>query len=758
MAVIITDLGDPVVGARNWASAIVPRVGGWKWMIQLYNHPNTNPTEWVIMDVETGDYTITEDSLWQPNDRGRYIASSNFHNIDDGLRAANERVFWPAISCYWWWYNPTTENIVEMDRVSGTSPDASTYTMVFNHDGSKMYGGTQTANNSPNKMPSVFEIDPNTTPPSARFLCRVGSLGRTQAANYAYNVWADGGWLYVLVGQEFWDVVAVNIATGVQTVLETAGAGSWAYFHEIAGEGLTVRLVSNLGKPSETTHWFWVNDGAIAGDYSVGVPPPFAAHDVDKYSNPPFEPPQIDDSASPVAMAWRDFGSSGPWTVNTYEITHAEPINLDSLFTLPSGNVFGSSLQYNGFFTFDPDTSATTYHAPWDQIAEPVYCPTDRSGKIYFSGYPNGALYEYDETQPWLVTGPAASQNPLKLGNYSNGVTLSGVKRSKVLVYSADLDRLYMVGDRDRSGDGAGIGYYKFSNDTFAGTFAGLSTYDSPLGLAVFDSIDRVALGGRVLTGEAQIVIYDRDLTEIERVTPFVGGTDSGRLFGIPSEPTVMMGLTDAGLAYRFDMVSKTVTSQADYTSLGNVGPTTQESDGDVVAMLGDTMYRINPVTLAITEVTFIDGLVSLSSIIGTDVYFTVGPTLFVADTTTTAADRIDPDLLVQQANAGVAKLPEGAIDVIIAAINQHAGLIGGTTIDTAIISQRARIGRAATVQSAVSSIIATLNAHAALIGGATIDTRIMLQTAPTGRAIDVVAALEIVIDTVNSHADVIDA
>src|SRR6185295_6947402 len=175
--ITLTPLGTPVVSARNWAEGLVPRNGGgWIWMIQLYNYPDHNPTEWVVMHVEDGLYHIDVDTDWTPNDRGRYVSSSNLHTIKHQQRAPNGRLFWPAISCWWWYYDPADEIVHDMGQFNTGGPNDGFYSVAFNHDGSKLYSGSIAAGNSPNHLPSAVEFDVLATPPTGRDLGRVGSL------------------------------------------------------------------------------------------------------------------------------------------------------------------------------------------------------------------------------------------------------------------------------------------------------------------------------------------------------------------------------------------------------------------------------------------------------------------------------------------------------------------------------------------------------------------------------------------------------
>ena len=629
----LSPLGKPVVTSRLWTDALVPRAGGgWNWIGQFYNYPNDHPTEWVVMNLETGVPHIAVEVLPPHVKRGHY-ANEKF-GIRNQLRAPNGRVFFPAISAWWWYYDPTTGTVVNGGRVQG-STDSVLYSMVFNHDGSMLYGGTLGTSQSAH-LPEVLTIDPvtlNVTP-----LCPVGSAGHTLNA-YAYYLCADGDWLYVLVGEDIWDVVAVHVPTKTQTILKTSTVNAWAEF-ERKPEGMTVKLQ----KSAQPVDQFWVADGNWY-PYVAGQPPPFAPRDTTPYVNPLVNPPQIDESLCPSVLKWRPFGSTGAWTKRPFSITYTEPIPIESLLLLPDGSLLGDVEQYQGFFRFEPASEKTRYFGKFKGITE------GRSrlvvgGKAYISGYPNAPLWEYHPNAPWVTTGAEDTNNPKLLGHYSNGVSHSGVKRSEILAYSSGNNRLYMAGLRDRSGHGAGIGYYDFAHKQFAGLNTKLNFYVGGLGLVVFDNC--VVFGGTIgddpaFPGQtptvAELVLYDLDLIEIERQTPVPGLLGTGALFRT-GEPTVVVGLSSPGkLLYRWDIVSKQLLKSV--TIASDICIATQGPTGTITAVLGSKqthppkcrgrkIVQIDPLTLVITTLGTLDGP-EVGSIVqrGHDLYLWIGAELY---------------------------------------------------------------------------------------------------------------------------------
>src|SRR6185295_3559989 len=170
-------------------------------------------------------------------------------------------------------------------------------------------------------------------------------------------------------------------------------------------------------------------------------------------------------------------------------------IPIDALHPLTDGTILGDSGQYQGFFRFNPVGNVTTPFGAMQGVTEHRRSLINIGSKAYISGYPNGPLYEYDPAVPWNQL-PGVNKNAKELGHFSDGVSLSGIKRSQVLAYSSTKNRIYTGGTRDRSGSGAGVGYYDFATKKFAGRFDGLEFYADDIGLVVFDALNRIVVSG----------------------------------------------------------------------------------------------------------------------------------------------------------------------------------------------------------------------------------------------------------------------
>ncbi len=632
----LTDLGTPIIASRLWTDALAPRNGGgWNWIGQFYNAPEKHVTEWVVMHLDgddAGDFTIDNDNPYVANKQGHY-ANQNF-DIKHQIRAPNGRIFFPAVSAWNYYYDPTDERVHDLGRIPNmngvTVVDANAYSMVFNEDGSKVYGGTIAAGTS-DKRPCVFSI--NTTTLAVTTMCRVGSGGHSQNG-YAYYLWADGDYLYALVGQDIWDIVSVHIPTNTQTVLLTKTVRPWMMFTE-KPEGVTVDVYKDKGLPAQELIKYWLVDGVLY-DYTAGYDPeelPFTPRDVTPYVNTIVEPPQIDESQCPRIVSWREFESVGAWTDMPFTIVYTTPIPIESLLTLPDGAVLGNVQQYQGFFRHDPDEVTTISYGPFEGVSE-GNARLVKTDHVFISGYPNGALWKYTHASAWSNV---TVKNPISLGSYSNGSSHSGVKRANVLAYGATQNRLYMAGLRDRNGVGAGVGWYDFDTLTFGGHYTNLNFYIGHLGLVVFDTLGVIVFGGQIgddplFPGEtpdaAELVLHNLSMTELERVVPIPGIQDTGKLYH-SGEATVLIGLSMAGkVVYRWDVVTKLLLSSVDLTSYGTVGVIMQATDYSLVAVLGTTLVRINPSTLVVTDLGTVSASISCMTQSGDDLYVSIGTSL----------------------------------------------------------------------------------------------------------------------------------
>ncbi len=657
-AEIPTELvSEPVHAARAWTTALAPnRRGGWNFITQTYEYGSGAPTEFVVVDLETGKYRTFEGPP--------AVYSKHLYKIKNQLRASNGRIFFPMIDNRMAYYDPADETVKQLGQFKDPAGvDTSIYRVTFGPDG-KLYGGTQSKG-----PPTIFQLDPDTL--QYRVLGQVGKERFGQS--FAYYIAVDPPWVYVAVGQKPWELVALHSETGEQRVLAKRDD---AAFMKMAAqpEGLTAILFTGLHRQDERRDTMWIADGKVAPyDPSRRARLPFRSRSITPKRKPVENAPEVDVSAaSPDArgigsVSWRPAGSSGPWRTVEYRVKHTSPIELESLVALPDGTLYGNAKQYHGSFRHDPRRRATTiYRGP--QLSRGPRALSQ--GILYLAGYPNGVLYAYDPTKRWTARGRAdqdvgRATNPLHLGSFVQ----SGAKYATALVPARD-GRLYFAGRRERDGFGGAVGLYDPSTRRFGGHSNRLSFLD-PQGLVVLDGIDRIVYSGRLRDDpsqpdarprEAQLVVYDRELREQDRLTvkpglETTGGllpTDQdGVLLGIISterkghgrgrrraRPVRMEAPDDDGAddgaddeeegavtyevltgprrgrrrrtgggeaIYRYDVQRRTLLQWKDLD--GQVtGVARRPADGSVWVIVDDVLHRVDPNTLAMTPIgAFVD-------------------------------------------------------------------------------------------------------------------------------------------------------
>jgi len=552
----VRDNGIPVFTVRGWTSALVPLAGGgWRFITQAAVLHDPNPTQWTLVNLDTGTYTTWEPPVDVMNDKLASTSTARTHQAltyKNQLRASNGRIFFPETQNNFAYYDPADETMHQLPFVVDlpnttvigglhVQTDAVFYSNVFAQNG-KLYSGTQSSHYVVG--PAVVETDPVTL--AQRVVGHVGTT-HTLSLSYAYDMAADtfDGWIYVVVGQSPWELVALNIATGVQTSLHINPSTSIIKLRYLP-EGIVADFATG-GVDS-----WWCINGVLAQKYVNGYLPgslTFTTRSVTPASNPLVLPPNIDDSGGVPQVKWQPNGSdpvNDPWTTVLYTTSNQSPANIENITAIPGGDVIGTTDQYSGIFRYSPATDSLTWYGVLNgtsQISQGARLVTP-DGNLYMCGYPNGRLLRFNPNAAYVP-----GVNPVLVGSY----TSSGVKYNYHLAYSWATNRLYASGRREREGVGSAIGYNNVGTGVFAGTNTGLQFLD-PSGLAVLDGIGRVVLSGNLNGGvgqpsEAQLVIYNQALTEVDRQTVVPGMQDTGYLFTCQTGELVC-GITLSGFMY----------------------------------------------------------------------------------------------------------------------------------------------------------------------------------------------------------------
>ncbi len=623
-------LATPVRASRAWSTALAPNArGGWNFITQVFEFRSGSPSEFVVLDLETGKSTTFEG----PTE----IYTNNNYQIANEVRAKNGRIFFPELETNVAYYDPTDESVKQLGRmVDPVGANKSIYKLVFDHAG-KLYGATLST-----ARPTVFELDPDTL--AHRVIGEVGDDRLTYS--YGYFLAIDSPWAYCAVGERPWELAALNLLTGRSQVLATRSDEPFMHL-EHRKEGVRAKLVTGLKKRDERDDYVWCVDGKAIPTTETYDPGklPFKSRDIQPYANPLVDPPEIDSSnLNPDAdgighVAWRPHGSTGAWIDRTFKVKYTGPVELESLVALPDGSLFGNAAQYHGFFRYDPAHKATQFFGPHGPSRGPRIVV---DGKVYIAGYPNGLLYEYDPTRPWTSSIRAEAKgatglNPRKLGLFAD----AGAHYAHSLVASSN-GRLYYSGRRERDGVGSGVGSYDLATNAFAGHHKDLSFYD-PEGLIALDALKRVVFSGSLhddpgLPGktppEAQLVVFDQDLREINRLEVKPGLSATGTLYPSNDGNTILGVIKDVdgkrGAVYRFDVAAGKLLDWRDLDAVAGTS-TQRPEDKSVWIVVGKRLVRVDPTTLEVTTVgTLFDVAAEITRLVWQqgELYSTAGPEL----------------------------------------------------------------------------------------------------------------------------------
>lgn len=595
----INDHGTPVISSRQWTTALSPNAAGTGWNYIVASWPGGSvPIEWVVLKDLTGTPTQEIDETLSG-----FYPNSNFQYTTQ-VRAQNGRIFFPLYRLYTAYYDPTTEEVVQIGPVvedPPINPNASTafYAASFDVDG-LLYFATQESQNRPS---CIVVTDTDTLEQTI-----LGYVGENANAytTYGYHIAPDTitaeKYIYVAYGQDPWQLWALNITPGpnmgVATKLYEVPATGNIAFTNISGEGWVAVIHTNVGQPDDIVTRWWCLDGAIY-EYTSGEPPPAGApatRNVTPASNPLVDNPELDTSAGVGVVGWRN-GDSGPYTYVNYSVTYKTPVPIQSLVPSNDG-IVGNAEQYNGWFQYYEDTdSVTWFGTQGGHVSRGPRINPD--GTIYIAGYPNGVMYSYDPDADW-----DPDTNPLLLGYVGlNGTQYAGIKYASYMAWAGAAGaegRVYVCGTRERNGVGSGIGYWDKATGGFAGTYAEAGMSEAlPAGLCVLSSISRVVMSTELINppGTANLYVFDYDFNLIGTL-PVIPDLDNlGQIYET-STPNVITGIVQGsgnsiGL-WQYNVQTETFIQYVELPIIGELGPQCQRQGGTVWIMSDDNLVRID--------------------------------------------------------------------------------------------------------------------------------------------------------------------
>lgn len=630
----VTELGKPIQTARRMTEAVAaptPEHPAGVFIGQFFNYGYGDPRyanlpEWLVLDLATGEQ--------QRFDLPGY-ANGNYR-IDNQCRAANGRIFFGAAGAQVHYYEPKTNRMETLGSVLPADKGYSfLYRLEFGNDG-MLYGGAQSSNG----YGGVVQINPDTL--AVRAWTEINTQ-REEKLTYVYYLALDAPWIYAMVGKGKWQLIAINTETNEKRLLKDGAEWMSASYRadgvrfsmkipvtpdiQLPAAGEKARVEGNrLLSPTAINEYWIAVDGAL---YPQNLEKNEQNLPARTQELKPYVPAKDDlaqvveigdcDSQGQVVVQWRPAGAAEDvLRVTTGKVTRTRPIHLESLVLLPDGSLLGNAQQYCGFFRYYPAAERMEVfpsHGP----SGPVHLVQD--GINYFVGYPNTIMYSYDPTRPWNpapkgATVPAEPQyNPRALGHFG---TDAKTHFAYYLRPSAS-GRMYFAGRCERGVTGGGVGWYDRTDNSFHGHHRDLN-FLTPRGLLVCDSLSRVVYSGQLnddpnattpKPSEAQLVVFDLDLNEVERLTVKPGLTHTGKLYpGV--KPDEIIGHIDNDKTkqyalYRYNLAQRKLLQWVDLPApLGGIF----ERPSDHTWWCQDdnkVLYRFDPATLKVTPVAQLD-------------------------------------------------------------------------------------------------------------------------------------------------------
>ncbi|MCC7517877.1 MAG: hypothetical protein IT578_01695 [Verrucomicrobiae bacterium] len=621
-SLLAENLGAPVKTARANVSTLVENSRGeWRWIGQFMNYAGTTDFKYVRKKVEgTGRvYVAFEDPELRPDaewiiadlagNKVKTLGLPGFHGRL-GIRAENGRVFYPVDFMQMWYYDPVEDALKILGELSEWKPffnDRCLYQFRLGKDGC-LYGTTQGYSGKT----AVVRINPDTL--EWKVFTDIGA-NRPASLTYGYTLALDLPWVYVAVGQGDWELVALNVDTGEKRLLaERKGDGSRI---EVAEKDFVTAGLTEKGGGKRV----W----CVEGKLSETQPPDSARLANNAYPHIPWKltkpipegtPPELDpqglgemDPSGLSHVRWRPAGAQEDFKTVSFHVKSAAAQKIVSMAELPDGDVFGSVVQYNGFFRYHTKVSKFEYFGKAGPSSPLI---TVAEGKAWYIGYPNVGLYVYDPDQPWKAPQKANAgnpgDNPRLVGYFGQGVTEA--HHSKGILLGPN-GRLYLLGHRERWSTGTGLGYYELATGKKFGLGSDMKDVD-PQGFALLPKAGRVVVSGRVHSetkgapvGTAQLRVYDLDLKEVERLTVKEGLPATGFLTAIGRDPA-LLGRIDGeakDALYLYDLEKKAVVKWADVDGVLQENAFQRPSDGTWWIIKDSSLCRLNVETLELTPV-----------------------------------------------------------------------------------------------------------------------------------------------------------
>lgn len=536
-------VGSPFATTRCMAASVVPNRRGGASLVINYE----TGMEWGVVDLDSVVAPVSAASVTSVN----VSWLTSYRSVGMGLQvlfenqafAVNNRVFMLTKSAgarllvnattaitdsagvvVW---DPATDSLLPF-MFTPPAEDTYMYSLTFSNPnvteaaryGRKVYMGS----NSRGLRPCfLVEMDIDTL--AWRSLGRVGT--DRQSYSYCYYLAACHPWLYVAVGQDPWQVVAMHAPTGAWRVLldirNCSVAGTNGARFSFPGTALNGTMAWLRVSNNTYMEYYALYGGAayyVGRTLSTSVLPASMLAAMAAAGNIT-QGPYVGTVGAP-ARAW----PSSPYTANatasvpagingrgTFVFRNATPVSsaaalsaaaertllVTGMLSEPTNfqeandggafgggdSVFGNGEMYAGWWTFNRSApGAGAGAAPGAAAAAALVAlpapPMDISqgaravvgNLVYITGYPSSGFMVWDRSKPWVD-----GVNPEPLGLFR---TVSETHYPYNLVWEPSRRVIFMNGRRERTGVGLGFGAYNVTSRRYYGVYDGLLNHLGP--------------------------------------------------------------------------------------------------------------------------------------------------------------------------------------------------------------------------------------------------------------------------------------
>jgi hypothetical protein len=256
---------------------------------------------------------------------------------------------------------------------------------------------------------------------------------------------SDNTYIYVSVGrQPNWSLIAIRKSDGLESILATEPSTSFLNITQYRGGA-----IANIAGVDT-----YLYDGALAGAVGVAVQP-WTSIDGEaetKGTELRLDVPTIDysesdpDEVGNITIGYKYVGEP-TFRTESGTITIYEDYTKGGL-QLPNGDIFITGKAYSGYGLASSDNTTFTQ---FPRLAvSPCNAFRHSNGKIYISGYPSAATFEYDPYTQW------SSTNPTFIDYFD---TISNSHKTRCMMEDKN-GYLWIAGHMMRDGVGGGVEWW----------------------------------------------------------------------------------------------------------------------------------------------------------------------------------------------------------------------------------------------------------------------------------------------------------